>query len=129
MKKIIRLTESDLHNIIAKSVKRILKEDVLGNNFHEAEEDQNDVLNNYEADEAFKEQSDGLPFGPDDDFSPLFKNDASITGEPLDPTYNQDREVQGWNDDEPEGYEYPDLDMYKDEWFGDGDGDKYRYGL
>lgn len=124
MKKIIRLTESDLHKIIAKSVKRILKEDVLGNNFHEADND--NVLNNYE---PFEGQFEDLPFDLNDDFSPLFKNDASITGEPLDPTYDQDREVQGWNDDEPEGYEYPDPDMYEDEWFGDGDGDKYRYGL
>lgn len=129
MKKIIRLTESELKNIIESSVKRIIKEDVLGNNFHEVDKSQNDALNNYEADEAFKAQFEGLPFGHDDDFSPLFNNDASITGEPLDQTYDQDREVQGWNDDEPEGYEYPDPDMYKDEWFGDGDGDKYRYGL
>lgn len=54
MKKIIRLTESELKNIIERSVKQIIREDVLGNNFHEADDD--------------------LPFGEDDDFSPLFNN-------------------------------------------------------
>ena len=54
MKKIIRLTESDLHRIIKQSVKRILREDVLGDNWHEKEEttpvvDNEKVLNNYEA--------------------------------------------------------------------------------
>ena len=45
MKKIIRLTESDLHTIVAKSVQRIIKEDILGNNWHENE--QHSVMNNY----------------------------------------------------------------------------------
>ena len=49
MKKIVRLTESDLHRIIKDSVKRILGEDVLGNNWHENEDErENKVLNNYE---------------------------------------------------------------------------------
>ena len=47
MKKIIRLTESDLHDLISRSVKRIIKEDVLGNNWHENQEEDS-VLNNYE---------------------------------------------------------------------------------
>lgn len=53
MKKIIRLTESDLHRIISASVKRILREDVLGNDWRENDEttlvaDNDKVLNNYE---------------------------------------------------------------------------------
>ena len=58
MKKIIRLTESDLHHIIENSVNRILKEefdekmDGIANGL---DDEYNDVLNNYE------------PFGSDDD--------------------------------------------------------------
>lgn len=62
MKKIIRLTESELRSIIKRSVNKIIKEDILGNNFHEADEDHfdgndlpfdldgdyNSVMNNYE---------------------------------------------------------------------------------
>lgn len=49
MKKIIRLTESDLHNIIARSVNRILKEGVLGNDWRENDIDRtNGIMNNYE---------------------------------------------------------------------------------
>lgn len=56
MKKIIRLTESELHRIIENSVKKILKEDVLGNDWREDEEDS--VMNNYE---QFETQQD-TPF-------------------------------------------------------------------
>lgn len=56
MKKIIRLTESDLHRIVKESVERILREDVLGNDWRE-KEDNNEVMNNYEAFEA--QQDDG----------------------------------------------------------------------
>ena len=52
MKKIIRLTESDLHRIIEKSVSKILREGVLGNDWRQ---DENDVLNNYE---PFEDQID-----------------------------------------------------------------------
>ena len=52
MKKIIRLTESDLHRIIEKSVSKILREGVLGNDWRQNE---NDVLNNYE---PFEDQID-----------------------------------------------------------------------
>lgn len=44
MKKIIRLTESELRQIVEKSVNRILREDVLGNDWRESDE----VMNNYE---------------------------------------------------------------------------------
>ena len=39
MKKIIRLTESDLHRIIEKSVSKILREGVLGNDWRQNEND------------------------------------------------------------------------------------------
>lgn len=86
MKKIIRLTESDLHRIIKNSVQRILKEDVLGNDFMQKDGNELDVRNNYE---SFEDQFEGLPFGPDDDFSPLFGNehDWGVEGEEqFDPT-------------------------------------------
>ena len=35
MKRIIRLTESDLHRIIRNSVSRVLKEDILGNDWRQ----------------------------------------------------------------------------------------------
>lgn len=104
-KKILRLTESELKQIIENSVKRILKEDVLGNNFHEAdEEDGNNVRNNYE---PFDEQNDELPFGEDDDNSPLLDNkfDWSVVGEePFDPTE--------WNQDEYINHEFENDALY-----------------
>jgi hypothetical protein len=57
MKKIIRLTESDLHRIVKESVERILREDVLGNDWRE-KEDNNEVMNNYEAFEAQQDEKD-----------------------------------------------------------------------
>lgn len=126
MKKIIRLTESDLHRIIENSVKRILKEDVLGNDWHQ---DETDVLNNYE---PFEDQFEGLPFGQDDDFSPIMNDhDWSTKGEEnIDPTYySQHNDAIGWNDDEPEGYE-EDPDWYRDDVNpindSPSDGDLYR---
>lgn len=53
MKTIIRLTESDLRNIVKQSVDRILREDVLGNDWRENDEES--VMNNYE---PFKKQHD-----------------------------------------------------------------------
>lgn len=101
MKKIIRLTESDLHNIIAKSVKRILREDVLGNNFHEAD---NDVLNNYEPFEDQIERDEA-----EDEFrnSQEYHDWLSIGEEPTDPTeYDSDYyrdDVLGWNEEPGDG--------------------------
>lgn len=80
MKKIIRLTESELHRIIKESVKRIIKEDVLGNDWNTTEIGGNDnitsVSNNYE------------PF--DDQKVDNGDNDWSVSGEEnIDPTqYN-----------------------------------------
>lgn len=94
MKKIIRLTESDLHDIIKKSVNKIIKEDVLGDNWHEIEQDDN-VYNNYEPFEAQMDDRDN-------------EHDWSGVGEEeFDPTYYDEthNEPLGWNDDEAEGYE------------------------
>ena len=52
MKKVIKLTESDLHKIIKESVSKILEEDVLNNNWEDFD---NGVLNNYE---PFKNQKE-----------------------------------------------------------------------
>lgn len=45
MKKIIRLTESDLRNIVLETYKRIIREDVLGNDWNVVDRK---VNNNYE---------------------------------------------------------------------------------
>ena len=52
MKKIFRITESELKGIIKESVERVLKEDVLGDNWHENDE----VYNNYEPFEDQEEE-------------------------------------------------------------------------
>ena len=78
MNKIIRLTESDLHRIVKETVKRVIKEDVLGNDWNATEIGTNDnvtdVSNNYE------------PF----DDQKLNDNNWSTSGEEnIDPTqYN-----------------------------------------
>lgn len=121
MKKIIRLTESDLHRIIERSVSKILREDVLGNDWRQNEDD---VLNNYE---AFDDQIES--YKAEDEFRN--QHDWGAQGEEeIDPTYyGQHSDVLGWNDDEPEGYE-EDPDLYRDDvtgWNGDiSDGDLYR---
>ena len=80
MKRIIRLTESDLHRIIKEAARRIIKEDVLGNDWNTPAVGNNnnvtDVSNNYE------------PF--DDQESEGGENDWSTVGdEQIDPTqYN-----------------------------------------
>lgn len=113
MKKIIRLTEQDLHNIIKASVNRILREDVLGDDWREAQEDQQDaVMNNYE---PFESQED--------------HNWSGVGDEDIDPTYYEPHdEAIGWNDDEAEGYE-EDPDWYRDDVIGanydPSDGDLY----
>ena len=121
MKKIIRLTESDLHRIIEKSVSKILREGVLGNDWRQNE---NDVLNNYE---PFEDQIDRYEAETE------FRNqhDWGAQGEEdIDPThYDQHSDVIGWNDDEPEGYE-EDPDWYRDDVNpindSPSDGDLYR---
>ena len=124
MKRIIRLTESDLHRIIRNSVSRILKEDVLGNDWRQG--DDNSVMNNYE---PFEDQIDR--YEAENEFRN--QHDWGTQGEEdIDPThYNQDSNVLGWNDDEPEGYE-EDPDWYRDDVMGindsPSDGDLYRGG-
>lgn len=121
MKKIIRLTESDLHRIIERSVSKILKEGVLGNDWHQ---DEDDVLNNYE---PFEDQIDRYEAETE------FRNqhDWGAQGEEdIDPThYDQHSDVIGWNDDEPEGYE-EDPDWYRSDVNpindSTSDGDLYR---
>ena len=121
MKKIIRLTESDLHRIIERSVNKILKEGVLGNDWRQ---DEDDVLNNYE---PFEDQIDRYEAEAE------FRNqhDWGAQGEEdIDPThYDQHSDVIGWNDDEPEGYE-EDPDWYRDDVNpindSPSDGDLYR---
>lgn len=101
MKKIIRLTEQDLRNMIRQTVNRILKEDVLGDDWREREADQEDsVMNNYE---PFETQMD------------MQDHDWSGQGEEeIDPTFYEDPDqyrddVIGWND-----YDYnpSDNDLY-----------------
>lgn len=89
MKKIIRMTESDLHNLIARTVKRIIREDVLGNDWREND----DVLNNYE---AFEDQKT-TPFnGMTND------HDWSVKGEDGDPTH-----YDNYSDDIENGDDFP----------------------
>jgi hypothetical protein len=121
MKKIIRLTESDLHKIIERSVNKILKEGVLGNDWRQ---DEDDVLNNYE---PFEDQIDR--YEAENEFRN--QHDWGAQGEEdIDPThYDQHSDVIGWNDDEPEGYE-EDPDWYRDDVNpindSPSDGDLYR---
>ena len=121
MKKLIRLTESDLHRIVRDSVNRILREDVLGNDWNA---DESNVMNNYEPFEAQKDR---------DEAETEFRNqhDWGAQGEEdIDPTYyDQHSDVLGWNDDEAEGYE-EDPDWYRDDVNpindSPSDGDLYR---
>ena len=91
MKKVIRLTESELKTIIKNSVNRILREDVLGNDWREND----NVLNNYE---PFEGEEHSTPFdGMTND------HDFGITGEPLDKTHdniNQDDIINGGDPEE-----------------------------
>ena len=91
MKKIIRLTESELMGLISRTAKRIIREDVLGDNWHEAEEDS--VLNNYE---PFEDQMN------DDPFEGMYGNqeEHNWSGqgeEDIDPTYYDDPDIYSHN--------------------------------
>jgi hypothetical protein len=89
MKKVIRLTESELRNIIKNSVNRILREDILGNDWREND----NVLNNYE---PFEGEEHSNPFD-----GMVNDHDFGITGEPLDKTHNdinQD-DIEDWAQD------------------------------
>lgn len=65
MKKLIRLTESELKSIIGDTVQSLLGEDVLGDDWMQREEDDN-VMNNYE---PFQSQKQNNAILDDDDFS------------------------------------------------------------
>lgn len=109
MKKIIRLTESELRNIISNSVRKIIREDVLGDDWRENEEDTN-VMNNYE---PFETQME------DDPFEGMYGNehDWGTQGEEeFDPTYYDDPDqyrddVIGGVNDSPS-----DNDLYNGRW-------------
>ena len=77
MKKIIRLTESELHRIIENSVKKILKEDVLGNDWRE--NNTNSIMNNYEPFESQETPFNGMT--NDHDWS-VKGEDAENGGDP-----------------------------------------------
>lgn len=84
MKRIIRLTESDLRQIVRESVRRIIREDVLGNNWNAVNIGSNDnitdISNNYEPFEDQKFNSD---------------NDWSVSGEEnIDPTQYDPNDVR-----------------------------------
>ena len=101
MKKIFRITESELKSIITESVKRVLREDVLCNNWHESD----DVYNNYEPfeDQERHEQEnefrDNFDWGAQgeenidptqyDDYDPIAENPEYYQSEDYDPTDNE----------------------------------------
>ena len=58
MRKIIRLTESDIRNMVRSSLKRILKEDVLGNDWNVNQDVENSNDNEYNNYEFLKSQED-----------------------------------------------------------------------
>ena len=64
MKQIIRLTESELKSIIRNSVNKILREDVLGHDWREKDNDR--IMNNYEPFESqfgsYSKTSHSTPF-------------------------------------------------------------------
>lgn len=86
-KNTMTLTESDIHEFVNRVARRLVREDVLGNNWHEAdgeEIDLDDVANNYE---PFDDQ---LKTG--DNF-----HDQSIVGDRMDPTIYE----EAYTGDEP----------------------------
>lgn len=66
MKKLIRLTESELKSIIGDTVQSLLGEDVLGDDWMQREEDDN-VMNNYEPFQSQKQNN--AIWDDDNDFS------------------------------------------------------------
>lgn len=67
MKKLIRLTESELKSIIGDTVQSLLGEDVLGDDWMQREENDN-VMNNYEPFQSQK-QNNAIWDDDDDEFS------------------------------------------------------------
>lgn len=68
MKKLIRLTESELKSIIGDTVQSLLGEDVLGDDWMQREEDDN-VMNNYEPFQSQKQNNVIWDDDDDNDFS------------------------------------------------------------
>ena len=105
MKQIIRLTESELHRIIRNSVRKIIGEDVLGNDWHENET----PYNNYE---------------PFEDQIKRYKEEDEYRNQ-------HDWGTQGEEQFDPTDYDDP--DAYRDDVlqtnFDPSDGDLYLYGL
>ena len=67
------LSEGYLHKVIMGSISKVLNEDVLGDNWHELSDDDDDIFNNYE------------PFDYQDDFGN--EHDWGVQGEEeFDPT-------------------------------------------
>ena len=99
-KQIIKLTESDLHKIIRESVKKILKEDVLGNNWHESDDEPfENKIERFKAEDEFRNQHDWATQG-EEEFDPTFYDDPDM--------YRDD--VIGWNGDPS------DNDLYNSRW-------------
>ena len=104
MKKVIRLTESDLHRIIKQSISKILKEDVLGNDWHETSirnnyEPFDDQIERYEAENEFRNQHDWGAQG-ESEIDPTFYED---------PDWYRD-DVMQLNDSPSDG------DLYRGSW-------------
>ena len=98
MKKIIRLTEQDLHNIIKASVNRILKEDVLGDDWREANQEDS-VMNNYEPFETQMDTQDhNWSTQGEEEFDPTFYDDPDQYKDDLihDPSDNELYNYGNW---------------------------------
>ena len=113
MKTIVRLTESELNTIIENAARKLaydklrnrtIREDVLGNNWHEAEND--NAFNNYE---PFEDQIDG--YEAEDEFRN--QHDWGTQGEDeFDPTFYEDPDQ--YRDDVVGGnYDLSDGDLYR----------------
>ena len=109
MRRIIRLTESDLKKIVMESARRILNEDVLGNDWRENPENLEGVLNNYE---PFEDQIDR--YEAENEFRN--QHDWGTQGEEeFDPTFYEDPDQ--YRDDVMQLNDSPsDGDLYRGGW-------------
>jgi hypothetical protein len=114
-KKIIRLTESDLHNIIKESVKQVLREGKYVNNipwedsqkykdgyqaFLDHEKEKEDLLNyDGESEEEFLKKLNNFKNGPSAKMSDKWKNGNLKHSERAIKRYNDDRNEKNlwWN--------------------------------
>lgn len=104
MKKIFRITESELKGIIKESVERVLREDVLGDNWHEND----DVYNNYEPFEDQERHEQENEFRDNHDW-------GAQGEENIDPTQYDDYDPTA---DDPEAYmDYDDHDPTDNELY------------